>query len=315
MRDLLKKFWTLLKGTVNCFSENKVLKLSAALSYYTIFSLPPLLMMIIGFCGIFYGQDAVEGQVVQLLKGFVGIDAAMGIQGALATVSLRQDTFFATMIGAASLLLGATAVFGEIQDSINSIWRLKTHPEKGIIKLLLTRLVSFAMIVVLGFLLLVSLLFNTVFDLFMERLSSRFDGFVVEALFYVNYVIIYIVITLLFAIVFKVLPDARIKWKQIRAGAMVTGVLFMLGKYGISFYLSQNSSVTAYGAAGSVIVLLLWVYYSSIILYFGAAFTQTLAVYNGERIEPNRYAVFVAMQEVEIGDNIKAEQKSTHASV
>ncbi len=204
-------------------------------------------------------------------------------------------------------MIGATGVFGEIQDSINTIWRLKTHPEKGWIKLLLTRVVSFAMIVVLAFLLMVSLMMNTVFDLFMEKLRMQFDGMWVEVVFYLNYLLIYLVITLLFAFIFKVLPDAKIKWRQIRSGAMLTGLLFMLGKYGITYYLSMNSSVTAYGAAGSVIILLLWVYYSSIILYFGACFTQTLAVVNGERIAPNRYAVFIATAELEETDNLKAE--------
>ncbi len=302
-----RELWQLIKETVMCFAENKVLKLSAALSYYTIFSLPPLLMIIIGFCGVFYGREAVQGEVVELLKGFVGIDAAKEIQSALATVSLRQDTLFATIIGAVSLLLGATGVFGEIQDSINTIWRLKTHPDKGWIKLVLTRVVSFAMIVVLGFLLMVSLTLNTVLDLFMESLQARFDGFLVDMLVGVNYLLIYVVITALFAFIFKVLPDARIKWRQTWVGAMLTGLLFMIGKYGISFYLSQNNSVTAYGAAGSVIVLLLWVYYSSIILYFGACFTQSLAVHNGERIEPNKYAVFIATKEIETVNNLKAK--------
>lgn len=302
-----KNAWSMTKGTFSCFAENKVLKLSAALSYYTIFSLPPLLLLIIGFCGLFFGRDAVQGEVVGVLGGFVGKATAQEIQTTLATVSLRQDTFFATLIGGISLLLGATGVFGEIQDSINGIWRLKTHPNKGIIKLILTRVVSFAMIIVLGFLLMVSLTLNAVFDLFMARLSQQFSGFMVEIMFYVNYVLIYIVITILFAVIFKVLPDARIKWRQIRSGAMLTGLLFMIGKYGISYYLSMNSSVTTYGAAGSVIVLLLWVYYSSIILYFGACFTQTLAVKNGHHIEPNRYAVFVANNEIETHNNLNAE--------
>lgn len=163
------------------------------------------------------------------------------------------------------------------------------------------------MIVVLGFLLMVSLALNTLFDVFMEGLRMRFDGSWVEVLFYFNYLLIYIIITSLFAFIFKVLPDAKIKWRQVFGGAMLTGLLFMLGKYGISYYLSLNSSITAYGAAGSVIVLLLWVYYSSIILYFGAAFTQTLAIQNGVHIQPSRYAVFISEKEIEKVDNLEAQ--------
>ena len=216
------------------------------------------------------------------------------------------------MVGIITLVLGATSVFGEIQDSINLIWRLKAKPRKGRgwLKLLVNRLLSFSMIVTLGFLLLVSLLVNGLMDTFIGRLTSSFPETQVMLVYFFNLVLSFVIIAFLFGIIFKVLPDARIKWKHVKVGAITTALLFMGGKFLIGYYLGHSKMSSAYGAAGSVIVILLWIYYSSIILYFGAAFTRVYAIHKGSQIYPNQYAVWIEQVEVESKHSLKDQQSA-----
>jgi len=207
----------------------------------------------------------------------------------------------AAIIGGITLLIGATTVFAEIQDSINGIWGLKPKPKKGWLKMLQNRFLSFSVIVSLGFILLVSLGISSIIDGFSDRLKDRFPDVTVVIFYIINVVITLFVTTLIFGVIFKVLPDATIKWKDVISGAVVTALLFMLGKLGISFYISKSNVGSTYGTAGSLVVLLLWVYYSAIILYFGAEFTKAYAVKYGSNIFPNHYAVTTKMVEVETG--------------
>lgn len=287
----LKFIWKVLKETVSSFLDDKCVKLSAALAYYTIFSLPPMLVIIITICSFFYGEKAIQGELYDIIRGYVGAEAAMQIEDVLANISITGNNLWATIIGIGMLLFGATGIFGEIQDSINFIWGLKAKPEKSWLTLIINRLVSFSMVLVIGFILLVSLTLNTLLDVLFERLEALFPDYIVKLVYYVDYVLIFTIIVLLFALIFKILPDAIIKWRHVLTGAVVTGVLFMIGKYVISLYLTDTYIISAYGGTGSLIVLLLWVYYSSIILYFGAEFTQSFARHRGVRIEPNRFAV------------------------
>jgi membrane protein len=286
-----KKYWNILKDTFAAFAEDKIAKLSAALSYYTIFSLPPMLLVTINVFSIFFGQEAIRGEVYTLMQGYVGADTAQQIQDILKETTLKYDSFWATIIGVGALLIGATGIFIEIQDSINFIWGLKTKPKKGMIKLVIDRLLSFSMILVLGFVLMVSLLLSSVVDLLLNRLKLIFSGSWIDALFYFDYVVVFLTFSILIAFIFKVLPSAKIAWKYVFKGAMLTSILFMIGKYLISFYLTKSTAISAYGGSASLIVLLAWVYYSSIILYFGVEFTQVYARYKGIRIEPDNYAV------------------------
>ena len=298
-----KGMWQVLKNSFKGFSDDKVTKLSGSLAYYTVFSLAPLLIIIISLCGLFLGREAIEGTVYQQLAGFVGADTAAQLQEMIKNASLAGKSKMAAIIGGITLLVGATTVFAEIQDSINGIWGLKPKPKRGWLKMLQNRFLSFSVIISLGFLLLVSLGISSLIDAFSEGLRRRFPEVTVIVFYVVNLAITLSVTTLIFGVIFKVLPDAEIKWKDVIAGALATAILFMLGKLGISFYISKSEVGSTYGTAGSLVILLLWVYYSSIILYFGAEFTKAYAVKYGSEIHPNHYAVTTKVVEVETGNN------------
>lgn len=299
----LKLIWNILKDTIGEFTDDKCMKLSAALAYYTIFSLPPMLVIIIVVCSFFYGEEAIRGELFGTMRGYVGDDAASQIENVLANITVTGNNIWATIIGIGMLLFGATGIFGEIQDSINLIWGLKAKPEKSWLALIINRLISFSMILVIGFILLVSLMLNTLLEVFFNTLESYFPDAIVRLIYYIDYVLIFGIIMLLFSLIFKVLPDAIIKWKHVFVGAAVTGLLFMIGKYVIGMFLTDTYLISAYGGTGSLIVLLLWVYYSSIILYFGAEFTQSYVRHMGMKIRPNKYAVFVESLDIEKEDN------------
>lgn len=310
-KSVVKNAWSVTKDSFSEFSDDKVLKLSAALAYYTIFSLPSMLIVIIGLLSIFYGKDAVQGEIFTEISGFIGKDAALEIQNVLKNTTLHHDNVLTTIIGFITLLVAASGMFGEIQDSINSIWGLQTKPKKGFIKLLLNRLVSFSMVVVLGFILLVSLVLNALLEGFLHRLERYFSEEVINYFFILDYGIIILVTTVLFASILKVLPDAKIQWRDVWTGAFTTCLLFLLGKFLIGYYLKHNASISAYGAAGSLILILLWVYYSAIILYFGAEFTQVYVRHKNRKIEPNKYAVWVEKNTVEKKLNTQINEHTT----
>jgi len=293
------EFWQLIKDSFLEFLDDKGIKLSAALAYYTIFSIPPLIIILTSITGYFYGEDAISGHLFGQLKGLIGSDAALKIQEAIQNTVVDKNSWWATTISVIALVLGATGVFVEIQDSINIIWGLKAKPKKGLVKLLLNRVISFSMILSIGFILLVSLVLNALLDIFNHQLQKLFPDVAYYAFYGINIVLILFVITALFAIIFKVLPDARIKWKSVYWGSFFTAILFLLGKLAIGYYLGTSDIGSTYGAAGSVIVILVWVYYSAIILFYGAEFTQIYAQRYGTAIQPNDYAVFVVNNEME----------------
>ncbi|HEY1056425.1 MAG TPA: YihY/virulence factor BrkB family protein, partial [Emticicia sp.] len=245
------------------------------------------------------------------ISAFIGNDAALQIQDVLKKTTLNHDNLLATIIGLVILLLAATGMFGEIQDSINSIWGLKAKPRKGFIKMILNRLMSFSMVLVLGFIFIISLILNALLEGLLHRLEHIFSDTIINYLFVFDYGLMIIVTTLLFACILKVLPDAKILWKDVLVGAFTTSILFFIGKFVIGYYLKHNSSISAYGAAGSLILILLWVYYSAIILYFGAEFTQVYVRHKNRRIEPNRYAVWVEKNIVEKKFNTQINEHTT----
>jgi len=295
----VKTYWQILKQTVNDFMDDKVLKLSAALSYYTIFSIAPMLIVIITLCDVFLGKEAIEGSVYGQINDMVGNEAALQIQQMIKNAALSGDSTWATAVGIITLVIGATSVFGEIQDSINFIWQLKAKPKNGLVKILLNRLLSFSMVVSLGFILMVSLAMNGIIELFSQQLATLFPQVTMVLVYIINLALTFTIISLLFAIIFKVLPDAKVQWKHVIVGAVTTAILFMIGKFAIGLYLGSSKVGTAYGAAGSIVIILLWVYYSSIILYFGAEFTQVYVQHFGGQIKPNEYAVYVKEVPVE----------------
>jgi membrane protein len=295
----MKGIWQMLLHAFKGFNDNKVLKLSGALAYFTVFSMGPMLMVMIFFADVFYGREAIEGNIYDQIHDFVGPGAAEQIQQIIRNATLSGKTTLTAIVGFITLLIGATTVFSEIQDSINMIWNLKAKPQKGWLKILINRLISFSVVVGLGFILLVSLVVNGLIEGLMDNLQQRFPDLTLIIVYVVNLLITFIIITLLFAIVYKVLPDARIRWKDVIIGAMSTSVLFMLGKFAITFYIGSSDFGSTYGTAGSFVVLLLWVYYSSVVLYFGAEFTKSWAANFGSRIYPSQYAVWIKHVEVE----------------
>ena len=297
------------------FAEDKIPKYSASLAYTTVFSLGPLLIVIIFLCSIFFGQEATQGRIYAQMQQFVGQDAAEQLQTIIKNASVSGKGPVAAVIGIITLLIGATAVFAEIQDSINTIWGLKAKPKKGLWKIIRNRFLSFSVVVSLGFLLLVSLAVSTIIEGLSDKLKASFPDVTVVIFYILNLIISFLVITALFAVIFKVLPDAKTKWKDIMPGALASGILFMIGKFAISFYIGKSNVGTTYGAAGSLVVLLLWVYYSAIILYMGAEFAKAWTSHKGLFIRPNDYAVALKKVEVETDKTDGTSEKKTTKKV
>lgn len=295
----IKGIWGVLKVSFTGFGDHKITKMSGSLAYYTVFSMGPLLVVIIALCAIFMEKEAAQGKIFDQLKGFLGSETAMQLQEMIKSAGIGDKGSIAFIIGLGTLLIGATSIFADIQDSINTIWGIKPKPKRGWLKMLQNRFLSFSVIISLGFLLLVSLAVTAVLDGFSDRLQTRFEDVSVVFFYILNTGITLIVISSIFGVIFKVLPDANIKWKDVISGALVTAVLFMIGKFAISVYISKSDIGGTYGAAGSLIILLLWTYYSSIILYFGAEFTKAYAIAYGSEIHPNHYAVTIKEVEVE----------------
>ncbi|MFY7910859.1 MAG: YihY/virulence factor BrkB family protein [Emticicia sp.] len=293
------KYLKLIKNTFEGFMNDNAFKLSASLSYYTLFSLAPMILIFLSVVGFFYGQDAIRGQLYGQIDGLIGKEAALQVQQMVQKAELSGKTGFAGIVGFVMLFVGATGVFAEIQDSINQIWSLKAKPKNGILKYLTNRFLSFSLIVSFGFLFIVSLLVNTLLEAFSQRLALLFTESTVHLFTIVNLGVIWVVMTLLFAIIFRVLPDGRVANKDALMGAGVTALLFMIGKYFIGFYLGQSNISDIYGAAGSIVILLTWVYYSSLILFFGAEFTKIYAFEYGEGIKPASYTVLIKQTEVQ----------------
>src|SRR5450755_244263 len=227
----LKRLWDVLKKASNGFIEDKIMKLSGALSFYMIFSMGPLLLIIITMCSIFFGHAAVEGRVYTQLEGFVGHDTAIQLQQIIQHAAISGKNTLATVIGVAFLIIGASSVFAEMQESINMIWGLKPKPKSGWWLLIKNRLLSFGVIGSLGFLLLVSLGISGLIEALSNRLRNHFPDITIMLFYIINLVINFGVISVLFAVIFRVLPDATIKWKDVMAGAIATAVLFMAGKF------------------------------------------------------------------------------------
>lgn len=306
-KSTAKKTGYVLKETFNEFIADNSLKLSASLSYYTIFSLPPLLIVIISLSGFFFGDEAVRGELFGQINGLVGNQAALQIQETIKNVKLSNSNTFVTTIGVIILLIGASGVFVEIQDSLNFIWGIKAKPKRGLIKFIKNRLMSFSMIGSVGFLLLVGLIINSLMDMLNNRLASHFPQDTIYLFYIINIIIVFLIITLLFTIIFKTLPDGKIDLRDCIIGSSFTAVLFMVGKFAIGAYLGSSAISSVYGTAGSVILILVWVYYSAIILYFGAEFTKVFAHLHGKKIIPNEYSVQVLNRKIEIENSIAEE--------
>ena len=299
MNILRQKGWKILKATFSSFAEDKGLKLSSSLAFTTIFSLGPMLLLIMSLASIFFGQDAIEGKVFSQANGLLGAEAAKQIQDIIKNIQFSGKTHFALTISIITLLVGSTSLFVEIQDSLNMIWRVKAKPKRGWLNFLKNRLLSASLIISLGFLLVVSLIVSGIVLALSESLTRYLSNFSVLLITIVNFILTFLITSFIFGIVFKILPDVKIKWKNVRAGAIFTAIFFMGGKYLIVLYIEETATGSTYGAAGAIIIILVWVYFTSAILYMGAEFTQVYSEATGARIEPSDYAVHVEEKEHE----------------
>lgn len=280
-----------LKQTVGEWVADKAPMLGAALAYYTVFSLAPLLVISIAMAGLVLGQEAAQGRIFDELRGLLGDEGGRAIQDMVESAGSKTSSgVIASIVGIATLLLGASGVFGQLQTSLNLMWGVEAKPGRGFGGMLKDRFLSFGFILVVGFLLLVSLILTSAITFAAEWMGRISPG--TEVLAHVfNFVISFGVITLLFGLMFKYLPDAKIAWRDVWLGAAITAALFTLGKFVLGLYLGKSSVSSSYGAAGSLVILLLWVYYSSQILFFGAEFTQVWANRFGSHVSPDDDAV------------------------
>ena len=291
----------IIKDSVLGFTSNDSMTFAASTAFYTIFSMPALLIIILNIGSAFYVDDnAVRAELLSQVSDLSGPDTAKTLDDIIQNVSSDTQGFWARTIAIGVLAFSATTVFVSIQNALNAIWKVKPQPQRGYVKFIIDRLLSFALVITLGFLMMVSLLLDTILALFKDFLTTVFSGVAYYVVETINFSISFLVISFIFAMILKFLPDAKIKWSDVRTGAIVTTVLFILGKFLISIYLGNSDFESTYGAAGSLVVILMWVYYSSVILLLGAEFTQAYAKSKGRMILPASNAVKVEIREVEL---------------
>ena len=298
----------MLRRSIVEWSEDHVPRRAAAMAFYAGFSLAPLLLIAIAIGGTVFGADAVEGRVMEQLQGLLGRDAARAVETALKNTRTAGSSILATLIGLATLLVGASGVFGELQDALNEIWKVRKKPGLGIREVLRSRFLSFAFVVGSGFLLLVSLLVSTVLEAMTRSLESWIGA--PGILRIAGMVLSFAVVGTMFAMMFKVLPDALTRWSDVWLGAAVTAILFTIGKWLIGLYLGHSALASSYGAAGSFVVLLLWLYYSSQVVLLGAEITHAYAHEFGMEPVPNANAVSLERREPEpVSSGARREQR------
>ena len=282
--------WKLLVATYTKWTEDHAQRLGAALAFYTVFSLAPVLLIVIAVGGLVFGQEAAEGQIIGEIQDLVGEDSAKAIQGMLAYARRPASSMIATGLALITLLVGATSVFAQVQDALNTIWGVKARPGLGIIQILKNRFISFLAVLGSGFLLLVSLVLSAGLAGLGKMLEAFLPAseFVLQAM---NFLLSFVVITILFATIYKLIPDVSNRWQDVWVGAAMTSFLFAIGKFLIGLYLGKSDVGLAYGAAGSLIVILLWVYYASQIFLFGAEFTAVYATSHGSQFKPTQNAM------------------------
>jgi membrane protein len=288
---ILRKFGLLLKDTFTQWNEREPFNNSIIISYYTIFSLPGLLVIIINVTGYFYDKKQVTKQITNQVQGMVGGDTAKDVESIVDKASQGKETVVASILGVATLLFGATGVFYQLQQILNKMWEVKPKPKQKFLKLVRDRVFSFGLILVVGFLLLVSLVISAG----LTALSDWVSGYISQSLNILfklaDFFVSLGVVTLLFASIYKFLPDAKIAWRDVWVGAVLTAVLFVIAKFALGLYFGKSDPGSTYGAAGSIILIMLWVSYAGMILLFGAEFTQVYANQYGKKVQPTDTAV------------------------
>lgn len=292
MKRPFKAVWSFLRETVSEIGGDDVPSLSAAIAYYTIFSLPPLLVILVAVAGVWFGADQVQEALTGEVSGLAGESAAAQVRGMIEHAGDLGEGLATKLLGVLLLFVGASGAFGQIQKALNRAWDVRPAPGGGIRQLVLKRLLSFGMVLTIAFILLVSLAVSAALSAVSDGVGGLLPGGLSSVVWQVvNFAVSFGLITLLFAAILVVLPDAKVAWRDVWVGAAVTALLFTLGKWGIGFYLGRSDPGSAFGAAGSLALLLVWIYYSALILLAGAEFTQVWARRYGRRIEPEEGAV------------------------
>lgn len=287
------RWWGITRDAVRLWLECNAFSYAGSLAFYTLFSLAPVVIIAVSVIGLVLGEQAAQGQIVAQLQDVMGRDAAMAVEQAVARSRIQESGLLPTVLGLSALLVGATTVFGQMQFSLNTIWGVAPRPDSSsIFQFLKNRLLSLAVVLSIGFVLLVSLLLGVTLRAALH-FAHRFVPAVEALLSGAELVASAVAVALLFGAIFKVLPDVVLKWRDVLVGAAVTAVLFSVGRYAIAAYLAYTATASAYGAAGSVVLILLWVYYSSLILLFGAAFTKVHLLSRGLPVVPRNSAVLV----------------------
>jgi membrane protein len=305
MKRFFLSSWKILKETICNFYEDDSMSYASSIAFYTIFSMPAILIIALSIGSAFYEKNVVQDELINQVERLIGSESAKEIEQILSNATLDSTSAFAKTVGIATLIFSATTVFISLQASLNKIWGIKPKPKRGVIKFILNRLLSLAMVASMGFVLLVSLVIDAALVLFQGMLSKVLAGVTLYILTVVNIIISLGFITIVFGLLFKVLPDAKIKWKDVWVGSVVTTALFTIGKFLIGFYLGNSTFNSAYGAAGSLVIILVWVYYSTTIFLFGAELTSVYAEQSGSKIRP--YDTAVKVQVVELEKNDKNE--------
>lgn len=301
----IKAVFDLLKETVAEWNKDKASRLAAALAYYTVFSLAPLLIIVIAIAGSVFGEEAARGEIVGQIQGLVGRDGAQFIETAIENANKPTTGTIASIISIVVLLFGASGVFAELQDALNTVWEVQPKPERGIINVIRSRFLSFTVVLGVGFLLLVSLVFSAILAGLINFFGHALPG--IELFWQLaNFVLSFIITTVVFGLIYKILPDVKIAWSDVWIGAAITSILFSIGRFLLGHYLGNSSFGSTYGAAGSLVVVLAWVYYAAQILFFGAEFTQVYARKYGSQIVPTKNSVSLT-------DEARAEQGRTQS--
>ena len=296
---IIKNLGKLFKITLSEWINKDPFRQSAVIAYYAIFSIPGLLFLIITITGYFFEKDVVNQNILAQVSSTMGADTAAQIKEMLINASQSKSTVLGSIIGIIILLVGATGVFVELQKTLNIIWQVKVVPQKGILLILKARLFSFGLILAIAFLLLISLVISTALAAMSDWIKADAAGLVVIIFNILNFIFSLAVISILFALMFKILPDAKIKWKHVWLGSLIAGLLFTIGKTALAFYFGKAEPASVYGTAGSIILILLWVSYSSMILFFGAEFTAAYANMYSGKVPPTEIAKSVVPGKVD----------------
>lgn len=299
MKRFARSSWDILKESFKTFFDDDSFSYASSIAFSTIFSLPAILIIALAIGSTFYERNVVQDELINQVGRLVGHETAKEVENILLQASVDNTGWWAKTVGIVTLVISATTVFMSLQSSLNKIWGIKPKPQRGWLKYIINRLVSLAMVISFGFVLLVSLIIDTILVVFQEMLARVMEGVTLHLVTALNLFISLAFVTVIFGLLFKVLPDAKIKWRHVWVGALVTTLLFTLGKYLIGFYLGNSDLNSAYGAAGSLVIILLWVYYSTVIFLFGAEITFVYAKFAGAAIQPYSNAVKVQLVEVE----------------